>query len=95
MDNTIGFRRKLLKFGHPIEKPFLRHYLPRHYSTFYPWFKTCMDYPCPDKRRCVPEYKRINVLPPIVVEKPVYEYTKFYPNYMLFIAFVFLMLYGN
>ena len=91
--NTVHRRRKLLEFEHPIDKPFISHELPRYYSSFYPWFQICFDAPACQKPRCIPEYKRVRVLPPKVVTQTIYHPRKQYPLYILLLSIVFMLFY--
>jgi hypothetical protein len=89
--NTISNRRKLLHFDYPVEKPYLRHYIPRYYSDFYPWLQWCFGTPC-EKPSCIAEYNRVRVLPPHLVTTTSVVPTKKYPLYILLVAIVLLFM---
>ena len=94
--NTIDFRRKLLRFDQlncGEEQQYNAYSIPRYYSSFYPWFRQCFQKQRPNVP-CVSEYKRVQVHEPIKVKitENEYLYTKQYPQFIMFIAFVLLLM---
>ena len=94
--NTINFRRKLLRFDQlncGEDQNYNAYSIPRYYSSFYPWFRQCFQKPQPSQP-CVSDYKRIQIQKPIHVRitENEYKYTRDYPQYILFVAFILLFL---
>jgi hypothetical protein len=93
--NTVDFRRKILRFDQPNcgkDQVYNAYSIPRYYSSFYPWFRQCFQKK-PPRQPCNVDYKRIQVLPPIkaIVTDNKYNFTREYPQYILFFAFLILV----
>ena len=94
--NTIDFRRKLLRFDQlncGEDQDYNAYSIPRYYSSFYPWFRQCFQKQ-PPNIPCVSEYKRVQIHEPIKVNITETDYlrTKQNPQFILYIAFVLLLL---
>ncbi len=104
IDNTVGFRRHLLKFGNShgacseCAEPtcgdfqeYNRYNIPRYYSGFKGWFHKSFVSPCPNTNLCVPEYRRIRFEEPSYEYVTTNEYTKHHVFSVLMCAILFLL----
>lgn len=106
IDNTVDYRRHLLKFGNSqgycddCAEPtcgdfqqYNRYNIPRYYSGFKGWFHKSFITPCPNKDFCVPEYKRIRFEEPSYQIVTSNEYSKHHIFSVLMSALLLLLVF--